>query len=156
MKEYELLEMQAKMMRMAEKHGIDWRELVFVRHHDDELWMEFDSPACVFSLECYRHHKFALGVVEGKPVFEGDELYTKSGLHILVRASKEPNSVTDKDGAIFYISELTWNQPAPKTVMVELLVEDVKHWAGYCEYNPMHQPSSNLYKACRKALEQIK
>lgn len=84
---------------------------------------------------------FAIAEVEGKPVFPGDTLYYPSG------NSWEPVSFAQA------FDTSSWNPPKPKTVMVEMLVEDVEEWSRYCGFNPCHMPSTRLYEACKKALE---
>lgn len=137
MKQSELLRKQADMMDMAEKYGIDdWRKLVRVYHSGSETWLSFASRECLFSIEQYHSHKFALGVVEGRPVFEGDTLYF-NGIPARIRTS------LNLDG-------WTWNPPKPRTVMVELLREDAEAIARD------HYELVRLREACRKALEKLK
>lgn len=79
-------------------------------------------------------YSFAIGIVEDKPVFVGDVLYTKDG--------EAKNAVASPQTRW---RDFSWNPPKPKTVMVELLVEDAE-WltSGRCD--------STIAIACRKAL----
>lgn len=78
--------------------------------------------------------KFALEVVEGKPVFVGDVLYTE--LH--------GSQVFVKERTI--CQGLVWNPPKPRTVMVELLCTDVEVLAD-------SHATGRISLACRQALE---
>jgi len=92
------------------------------------------------ALEERYEYEFPLAVVEGKPVFLGDELYySKTGA--LIRAEHCNFEICDKN--------YSWNPPKPKTVMVELLVEDAKFIRDY-------GITSRVTGACRKALEELK
>jgi len=112
-----------------------------------------------------KDYEFALAIVEGKPVFKGDVLY-----HYLVPEGCRIVSLNEKgliafsfenkiNDFVFY-KNLSWNKPKPKTVMVELLREDVEYWGSYgtlgYEKNYMKYPvySKNFFEACKKALEE--
>lgn len=142
MKQSDLLRKQADMVDMAEKYEIyDWRDLVSV----DNMFgvrEQLRSIDWLYSFEQSKP-KFALGVVEGKPVFEGDVLYCEGGSCKFQFGPIEGN--------------WSWTPPKPKTVMIELLREDVEHWAGYLIYQSnLHAESVRLYNACHKALEEQK
>lgn len=100
-------------------------------------------------------YEFPLAVVEGKPVFAGDKLYTSTGLEYIAHKSIAFNV---SEGAI---SQLYWNPPKPKTVMVELLREDAEFWNsynqgddGYAGCPPRYKDASkSFYAAIRKALD---
>ena len=141
MKEYELLEAQARMMRMAEKYGLDeWRKLISSRLSNGAWCNNVANPFDSY----WDDRRFALGVVEGNPVFDGDTLwhcnrkFTADG-HL-------PDYIADMKNP----SELSWNPPKPKTVMVELLVEDAQTLKDWILSQPVNQ---NVAEACRKALE---
>jgi hypothetical protein len=78
----------------------------------------------------FRHepeaYEFALAIVEGKPVFKGDELYDGNGCKIIVERTDGVNIY----GTHCNLDRVVWDiklcsfSPKPKTVMVELLVED--------------------------------
>lgn len=96
-------------------------------------------------------YEFPLAVVEGKPVFVGDELYWKSGsIYQAVKIHhKEDHFFVSVNLTVFPINEATWNPPKPKTVMVELLREDAEHLVAVEEYFS----STRVAAACRKALD---
>lgn len=94
---------------------------------------------------------FALAIVEGKPVFVGDELYDPYERRCRVTGLANDNCIIG-DGRAYHI--WSWNPPQPKTVMVELLVEDAKYIVygmNYCSVNAQRSK-----EACRKALEEMK
>ena len=73
-------------------------------------------------------YEFHLGIIEGKQVFNGDVLYSKS----------HPNGYKNFD----VIGDLSlygfsWNPPKPKTVMVEFSIGDAKFFIenGYLKYD---------------------
>lgn len=140
MKDYELLEKQASMMRMAENYGVDdWRKLVRIRF-EDNTWRELK--------QCYmyvgdNHYKFAIGVVEGRAVFEGDTLYFKTNGHAC--------EMTVYGMPIDGFDTVSWNPPALDTVMVELSVDVANIVADYPSTHGW--VSAELGNACRKALE---
>lgn len=137
MKQSELLRKQADMMDMAEKHGIDdWLCLMRLKMMRHDAVTGFYNP----------EYNYALGVVEGRPVFEGDELYFKGIKRIATAGSK----IQFPDN--FDASGWTWNPPKPRTILVELLVEDAE--GTECWYNDGVQGRVKI--ACRKALEAIK
>lgn len=85
------------------------------------------------------HYDFALFLVEGKPVFEGDVLYSK----IICAAIAITNLWEFQDHT------LSWNPPKPKTVMVELPIN-----MANCYAIMQNQDISVLSEACKKALEE--
>lgn len=85
-----------------------------------------------------RDYEFPLAVVEGKPVWEGDELWNKESGDSALAA---PNSCWEK---------LSWNPPKPKTVMVELRVDAMQYQAN------TGLSSDLITEACRKALKEMK
>lgn len=153
MKDYELLERQVSVMKMAEKYGIDdWRKLVQYLEPDNEWTNIAKMCEC---LHPYYKHRFALGVVEGKPVFEGDILCNAVGMRYTV--GKNSISPTDFIGYGIPTSEeaiamFSWNPPKPKTVMVELTVKDAEEVAKFFA-SSVSTAYQNTAEACRKALE---
>jgi hypothetical protein len=106
------------------------------------------------SLICYGNWKesldkteFALAVVEGKPVFKGDVLYYNSGVKIIA-------DIKEEFGDDLVYDKLTWNPPKPKTVMVELLVEDAQYIISSKWYHQEHE--KKIKEACLKALGELK
>lgn len=105
MTKIEALELELAARKMVKETNLGWVEV---------LRSSKCSPVCR-ALEAYFlcDIELALGIIEGKPVWEGDSLYTKEGVCFVVMAD-----------TIFVSSEVSWNPPKPKTVMVELTVED--------------------------------
>jgi hypothetical protein len=88
-------------------------------------------------------YEACLAIIEGKPVFKGDELY-QDGI-------KQISGLTR-----FIVNNgisWSWNPPKPKTVMVELLVEDAQYVIGEA-FNSQHV--KRIEHACRKALGELK
>lgn len=164
MKQQELLRKQADIMDMAEKYGIkNWKQLVRVKFYEDICpWREYSSSSN--TLSWWNFHKFALGVVEGKPVFEGDTLYAGELQHVIVSKHPERDSlqcIDPKKGLCdLPIRYWSWNPPKPKTVMVELSLEEVEWYAKYennmDEYGCVSKRAIGFMDACRKALEGMK
>lgn len=96
---------------------------------------------------------FAIAEIEGKPVFMGDELWCGDTKFKVAYASAltvygvigllATNYATS-------ISDCSWNPPKPKTVMVEMLVEDAQLLMG------KFSSVKNIYTSCKKALEELK
>ena len=86
--------------------------------------------------------EFALAIVEGKPVFVGDVLYYKTNdeSYGIRWYPTNVNHVFDSS---------SWNPPNPRTVMVELLVEDAEALAR-------NSYSNSVVRSCAKALEELK
>ena len=98
-------------------------------------------------------YEVAIGIVDNRPVFIGDELYNHNGGKIL--ASARGFNWYDKEAFNSWLKSLSWNPPKPKTAMVELLMGDIEYWSGlHGEYLPPH--SRRFYEACRKTLENLK
>jgi len=110
---------------------------------------KFEDPPC--------NYEFPLAVVEGKPVFVGDELWNVPNGFKFTVARK--TCVNDElclwndavHGSIGgWLSDMSWNPPKPKTVMVELMREEAeyfrRHLAPLCKHN-------HAYVNLGKALE---
>ena len=91
------------------------------------------------SFGCAKKWQFAIAEVEGKPVFIGDELYH-------VGYGKQ----TINEVVVLIPKNWSWNPPKPKTVMVEMLVEDARYVANTGAI------SLPMVAACKKALENLK
>ena len=101
-------------------------------------------------------YEFALTIVEGKPVFNGDKLYDKNTgeARIINGTAIWRNNVPQYN---WIAQNFSWNQPKPKTVMVELLREDAEYWASMRNYPSnldYKKASDNFYNAVVKALEE--
>jgi hypothetical protein len=97
----------------------------------------------------YGAYEFPLAVVEGKPVFVGDEMYeTRNGKKF---------TVCNPIITVGCFSEewekcVSWNPPKPKTVMVELLREDAERFSSFGTFANTDS-ILNIATACRKSLE---
>lgn len=158
MKDYELLEAQARMMRLAEKYGIkDWRKLV--RDNNGRVIAEYNHGR--HGLYADIDYQFAIGVVEGKPVFEVDELYLEDGRKFKALLSEEQGDVIVLDAGDGYrcysaVRFVSWNPPKPKTVIVELMVDDAEYFANAPTWGSAIAGYERVFSACRKALEDAK
>jgi hypothetical protein len=120
----ELFEAAAKMMRMCDDAGID---------HTYKVGMHkllFSSKNLSFNEEP-SSYEFPLAIIEGRPVFVGDELWYKKGYKIKIAGVDCISGfiAAGKDG-YFSIDSLSWNPPKPRTVMVEMLREDAEEHAS--------------------------
>lgn len=86
--------------------------------------------------------EFPLAVVEGKPVFVGDELYCNDIKVVIGDCDKG-----------FLLPQYSWNPPKPKTVMVELLREDAEIVLGTLSMYPLCASVNRAEEAISKALE---
>lgn len=86
-------------------------------------------------------YEFPLAVIEGRPAFVGDVLYTGRGERFTL--DEKYRQLSLEDG-------VSWNPPKPKTMMVELLIEDVQ----FLRHAWVQLPSKRISEACRKALEE--
>lgn len=98
-----------------------------------------------------QEYEFPLAVVEGKPVFVGDELYSmRSGKKIVIG-----NSLSGSCFGADWVAVVSWLPPKSRTVMVELLREDAEYLSRTAQ-----ERLTTVYAidragmACRKALEQ--
>lgn len=143
MKQSELLRKQADMMDMAEKYGVDdWRKMVKVKWAGGVY-----KTIEVEKLYAEYTYRFALGVVEGKPVFEGDTLWHCN--REFTADEHLPDYILDMKNP----QELSWNPPKPKTVTVELLREDAEELSLNTPMSAIHR---RVTQACCKALEEQK
>jgi hypothetical protein len=88
-------------------------------------------------------YTFPIAVVEGKPVFDNDELYDGCGGKLIVRRHMNLD-----------LAKWSWNPPKPSTVMVEMLVEDAELLVMPDEIG-CPDWHNRLSRACRKALDEI-
>lgn len=129
MTKIEALELELAARKMVEGTGVGWVEVL--RKKDTH------KPACnKLTMFDWDNTELALGIVEGRPVWEGDKLFSLLNGREYDMGSF-PNDPT----------RWSWNKPVPKTVMVELTVEFVKS---------LERCSAGvLYEACRKALGEM-
>ena len=136
MKPYEALELQAKAMRLVEGTELEWQSAIRVKSIHYKEWVYSSS----WDFDGYiGDYELALAIVENRPVFKGDKLYSK----LNGREYEVNTKVSDSQN-------FSWNPPKPRTVMVELLVEDAEYM---CNRN--HSPD-RISTACRKALGELK
>lgn len=142
MNKIEALRKEADLREMVEGTDVKWWECVQTKHIEDSYW---HTKGCSSSLDVYPEDywniRYALAIVENKPVFVGDELWHK----------KEGFSLSASKGTISKVNatSYSWSPPKPRTVMVELLVKDAEWYVANTVIN------HRLGEACRKALEQL-
>lgn len=96
MTELEATRLKLKCLEMVEGTKSKWWEVIKCNGQIPYAQLSFSGKA--------EDYELALGIfVEGKPVWEGDELYTKEGAAFIVRADTR-----------FCSSEVSWNPPKPK------------------------------------------
>ena len=139
MKPYEALELQAKAMRLVEGTELEWFNVL--RSTTSKLTVQPYELLQAYDID---RAELALAIVEGKPVFDGDTLYTNTGNKFVVSKLAQHYQA--------FANNYSWNPPKPKTVMVELLVDDAEYYAGCTSY----ERYTNLGNACRKALGELK
>lgn len=103
-------------------------------------------------------YEFPLAVVEGRAVFVGDVLYNTSakatdGSAFIVSYATVGLWNTEGRGGLFV--DLSWTQPKPKpkTVMVELLVEDAKAFGD--RYQNLYSNIKRVDIAIKDALDKL-
>jgi hypothetical protein len=112
MKDYEKLEVQAKLMRLVEGTDVDWEKCVkhLNRPYLTSGW-NFESA--------FEDYAFAFAIVEGKPVFKGNVLHVKTIPQKPRVADYYKNGVIfDEYGIGNDIKDCSWNAPKPKTVTI--------------------------------------
>lgn len=159
MKQSELLRKQADMMDMVEKYGIEhWTRLVKVKDSSRDLYTGRTTCSSPINAQLCDDclYTFALGVVEGKPVFEGDELYnTHAGKVKIAPFPLSSETFVASGYGHITIKDCSWNPPKPKTVMVELTVEEASFLANPIKGQPW-DVVAKIEKAAKKALEERK
>lgn len=140
MKKSDALRKEAELRDMVEGTGLEWWKCVkYLGRHGNVEWY-FDAPD--------DHYAFALAVVEGKPVFPSDLLWF-NGYPAAQRADASWLNPTSAQRA-------SWNPLKPKTITVELTVEDAKIWAGCTGLSGYPEVNSRLYAACAKSFKESK
>lgn len=141
----DLLIAAGESIKMQAAHGIEpvckSREFVGGKKTESKI------ANCLFAKGTWENsdYEFPIAVLEGKAVFNGDELYnTITGQKF--KAHDEYTSCLDC---------CSWNPPKPKTVMVELLVDDAQGLILPLSQDAMawHIRLSN---ACSKAVGELK
>ena len=116
----------------------------------DGEWYTSAKPAWDIDTE----YRVALAFVEGKPVFENDQIYHKD--FGLVKAfestdvglwSKQTETSSPIHG---FLKDYSWNPPKPKEVTIEISRECAEYFArNLCWGDPYHE----IHVAAKKALE---
>lgn len=139
MNKIEALELELAARKMVEGTALEWGAVI--RHCPTK--QKLGNPIDFYNTN---HVDVALGILEGKPVWEGDTLW---------------NIITGKEYTATYRlnnpTDWSWNPPKPKTVMVELTVENAEYFAvNYADNSYCQTRTIEIAKACRKALENLK
>jgi len=129
-----------ELARVMEQFGIDNAikavKSKYVKY--EESWFASNMPA--FSNPS--DWSFAIAEVEGKPVFFDSILYDRNGAPY----TGFRGYVTD------LCTGLSFNPPKPKTIMVELLVEDIEQLSKQ-KVTDMCYSIQRVSTSCRQALE---
>jgi hypothetical protein len=146
MTKIEALELELAARKMVEGTELVWRKVL--RHKLDHTWI---SSGKRFEDCSFTYIELALGIVEGKPVWEGDTLYdSETGAVTLSFDCGHPCRGDGKNIGWAW-ERLSWNPPKPKTVMVELPYDWVKFMA-----TEVTGIGGGVKVACRKALVGVK
>lgn len=147
MKEIEATRMKLAAMELVEGTEIKWWTVLRCAKYKDvyDFQPVFDSPY---------GYELALGIIEGKPVWEGDELYY---------GDKKTTATAAQGG---HFTGWSWLPPKPKTAPVYLLVDDIEYWKKLGDFwddkstvnyrDEYMRKSMEFYAACRKTLEGLK
>lgn len=137
MTKIEALELELAARKMVEGTELDWEVAVRFKTTKNNISREL-SHYIVKDIE------LAIGVIEGRPVWEGDKYYNTSSSKIIARGGS-PQDYWDK---------CSWHPPKPKTIMVELIIEDAEMFeSDRCKYSMLDK---RVFSAIRKALEELK
>ena len=158
MKPQEQLRMQADAMDMVEGTRLEWQSCVQVKKSSGG-WVVKKEPSMSVDFE----YRLALCILEGKPVFAGDEIWNvkeefKFTVHSWDRICKEVRLISEKNSWA-WLKNASWNPPKPKTVMVELPLEVAKNLVEFdnSPYFAAFNPQLKIYiDACKKALKELK
>lgn len=152
MNRIEQLEFELKCQKLVEGTELKWWDVI---RYSGAPWGDCSPPAFDGNIANY---ECALGIIEGKPVFKGNEIYHGHDKVRVVEAANTQFGIADQYRLSWiYIEDCSWNPPKPKTVMVELLRTDVEYytnetWLPEDEFAAMNERREN---ACRKALEEL-
>lgn len=126
MNKIEALELELAARKMVEGTELDWWEVLCLSH-SNKIGKLFGYPEPTLRLYDLSQTELALGIIEGKPVWNGDRLY-----------------FTNKDGSYYQQIATTmhdftligWsrNPPNPNTITVEKELAEIKH-----KYHEEHQ-----------------
>jgi len=133
-KKSDLYREYARVIDMCEGTGLEQFDCMkymgcIYRDHNGSRNPSFDRPASEFS--------FALAIVEGKPVFEGDVLYfdgTCVAADIFVHRATA-DCIVDQKGDCWSIDKLHWTPPKPKTITVTIPYDAAKEFSVQTFWN---------------------
>ena len=140
----DLFEAAAKMMRMCDEAGVNY-QIKF-----DGIEININQKLSVLTDYSSHRIEFPLSIVEGRPVFVGDELYIEDGRKLpCVNIRNDVFELDAGNGWRCYPrnDHVSWNPPKPKTVMVELLREDAEELAKVVTFE------GRIASAAKKALD---
>ena len=102
---------------------------------------------CDFSSST-EHYEFPLAIVDGKPVFKGDRLYTSDGYLIEVGLYSTSQGVRLSWNP-------PWNPPKPKAICIEIPFDYAKFLAslGHCGDTYATKVYEHISKSCANAIE---
>lgn len=151
MNKIDALRTELKCREMVEGTNLNWWDVVTFDGNTSSSPWSFDYP-----LDQY---EFAIHIIEGRPVFKGDELFMDG--EKLTVVSKHPtcdslqwvgDSVFGNEPSLLGMPACHWSWLPPKqeTVMVELPIEVVEYYAKYRNYI-----SIIFAEACQKALNNL-
>lgn len=151
----EVLRAAADWMDLCEKACVRAKFKFEGEIHDISLW----KPA--YDSDYLWKYEFPLALLEGKEVWVGSELWNVPNNFKFIANSTDflcgRRRILDGKGKCGWIEDCSWNPPKPKTVMVEMLVEDAEAVAYGCKCQITDfQRKQNASNACKKALENLK
>lgn len=147
MNELKATRTKLRCLEMVKGTKLKWWEVVRMKGYKGYSAFDYE-PDFGAKKTCY---ELAIGIVEGAPVFVSDSptLYFKGN----------PFVITDVGYLIEGKSaDWSWNPPKPKTVMVELTLEDVKYYANEVDIDiqKIIAMIDRRKEACCKVLEAMK
>jgi len=149
-KKSDLYREYARVIDMCEGTGLEQFDCMkymgrIYRDHNGSRNPSFDRPASEFS--------FALAIVEGKPVFEGDVLYcTAEHCWICRQNGTSKFIVGDKStgGVGPNFDKATWTPPKPKTITVTIPYDAAKEFSVQTFWNNQFIDIQNAIKEAIK------
>lgn len=130
MNELEATRAKLKCLEMVEGTGLDWWNVVKIRikSYVDNTSVSCFIPTFNFDFEYYENatYEFALGVVEGKPVWNGDRLYDSTGCVFTAKTIEDGRMhgyITPNIVRVMPIELVSWNPPKPKNEKADKLRE---------------------------------
>ena len=154
MTKIEALRLELAAREMVEGTGLEWWEVLKWDTGVAGIHCALrDKPQLLLAKNDY--FKLALGIVEGKPVWNGDTLWHPTEGAVLAN-DNWGKELFNHNGKVCYIEHLSWNPPKPKTMAVELSYEAVQYFAKQFTSSTTIGIHNSVIDACRKALEEAK